>query len=173
MEKRLRVSLSLPCFLPVRSSYPDSRQRLECANVLMRTTTMMAASVRACERTEARESRPPCPDASMRRPNKRERSERAERDAQEERIRNRSRAREGEDEGKGEREGETDRERTERTRTSRVERKDTPGACATIPLRVKERRRGWLTCEGKRKGLSERRGVGGEDARGGTYTVAS
>lgn len=121
---------------------------------------MMAASVRACERTEARESRPPCPDASMRRPNKRERSERAERDAQEERIRNRSRAREGEEEGKGgrerekEREGETDRERTERTRTRRAERKDTPGACATIPSRVKERRRGWLACEGKRKGSS-------------------
>jgi len=65
---------------------------------------------RMYERTEAQESHPPCPDASMRRPNKRERSERAERaeraerDAQEERIRNRSRAREGDEGGKGERE---------------------------------------------------------------------
>lgn len=71
-------------------------------------------------------------------------------------------------------EGETDRERTERARTRRAEKKDTPGACATITghERKGDAEDGWRAWDGE-KDLREGRGVGGEDARGGKYTVAS
>lgn len=93
---------------------------------------------------------------------------RAERDAQEAYEIDRARVR-GREEEKEKRkrkiereveEGDTGRERRERSahRVRRTERKDTPGACAATPPRVREKdRRGWLDArERERDRESER-----------------
>lgn len=108
-RKRLQgVSLSLVCF-PACTFLLSRGSRAGGPRMRKRPDEEDDDDDDGCERASVRANGgtreslvPRCPDASMRRPNKRERSERAERDAQEERIRNRSRAREGDEEGKGE-----------------------------------------------------------------------
>lgn len=137
-EKRLRVSLSLAL-----SSRSDSRRRSECANVPTRDDVGERASER-----RAQESRSPrvrtrrCGGRTSANVASERASERAERETRRRNEYEIDRARERvKTEGKG----------RERGRTRRAERKDTPGACATISSGVKERRPGggWA-CEGKR-----------------------